>query len=212
MTGRYNTLLPPPRRLWFVCVFVNKISQKVMNGFQWHFQKMLMGQGTADNILVMVRILGRLWPLTIPRSQPTGLWSWSNPLCYVTLYYHCLQYIYIYHPTSLSQYVGKWAAWSAPFEVFSSYICNWVYFISPRCANSRCTMSILRRSRFFLFAVIQGSAAQIALEMEETGQFHLVDLVRHVLSGWFPKWLWKLIQILITTVSYWNVTTSLSAI
>lgn len=97
MTGRYNTLLPPPRRLWFVCVFVNKISQKVMNGFQWHFQKMLiMGQGTADNILVMVRILGRLWPLTIPRSQLKGLWSWSNPLCYVTLYYHCLQYIYIF--------------------------------------------------------------------------------------------------------------------
>lgn len=78
-------------------VFVNKISQKVMNGFQWHFQKMLiMGQGTADNILVMVRILGRLWSLTIPRSQLKGLWSWSNPLCYVTLYYHCL---YIYLPS-----------------------------------------------------------------------------------------------------------------
>lgn len=45
--------------------------------------------------------------------------------------------------------------------------------------------------------------------MEETGQFHLVDLVRHVLSGWLPEWLWKLIQILITTVSCWNVTASL---
>lgn len=33
------------------------------------------------------------------------------------------------------------------------------------------------------FAAIRGCVAQIALEMEETGQFHLVDLVRHVLSG-----------------------------
>lgn len=42
-------------------------------------------------------------------------------------------------------------------------------------------------NRFFPVALIQGCVAQIALEMEETGQFHLVDLARHVLSGWLPE-------------------------
>lgn len=36
-------------------------------------------------------------------------------------------------------------------------------------------------------AAIQGFVAQMAPEMEETGHFHLVDLARHVLSGWLPE-------------------------
>lgn len=40
---------------------------------------------------------------------------------------------------------------------------------------------------FFPVAAIQGCVAQIALEVEEAGQFHLVDLVSHVLSGWLPE-------------------------
>lgn len=66
-------------------------------------------------------------------------------------------------------------------------------FISPSCANSGCTpwyfkpLSSTRVTIGFLVAVIQWCVPQIAFEMEETGQFHLVDFVRHVLSGWLPK-------------------------
>lgn len=63
-----------------------------------------------------------------------------------------------------------------------------------------------------VLAVICGCVAQIDLETKEPGQFHLVDLAMPVLSGWLPEWLWKLIQILITTVSYPTDTAALSVV
>lgn len=185
---------------------MNKISQKL---YEWT----LTGQGTIAKILVMVRILR---DSDLRSSREVELWSWSNLLCYVTLYYHC-QYIN-YHPISRTQYEGEWAAWRRSLrpECFSGCIGFISFPLDVQISGAQCRFKgspILKGDNSFsLFAVIQGGATQIALEMEETGQFHLVDLVRHVLSGWLPKWLWKLIQILITTVSYWNVTTWLSAI
>lgn len=102
---------------------------------------LIMGQWTADTL---VRIPGGLRPSIIPRSQPKGFWSWSNLLCCVTLYYHCLHTCCVYLPPYTS--VGLCREMSCLVCALSSYICNCIYFISSRCANSRCTMSTLRVS------------------------------------------------------------------
>lgn len=145
MTRRCKALLPPPRRWCGSCrlsvgAIVNEIFKKVLNRFYWHFEEVLiMGQGRAEiNILVTVQTLTFDHPqikalITTPPSVLCNLVS--PPPMFVP-------------PNSLLQYVRKWAAWrrSALPPCLSGYICNWLDFISHRCANSGCATSILRLS------------------------------------------------------------------